>query len=226
MNDKHPADDDPCTLDPPGTISIVGAGLLGIEAGLYGRFLGYDVQILEMDCVGSEYIRQASKDLPTLPNRFLSTLAQSALQAQRGEAVPPIPPTKFGQWVQQILVPITESDLLRGRIHTGLHVTKISQVPAEDGDADDIPPDFQLLAETADGTFRTFDTEAVILANGGHSDRIQLEFPLPTPYFFQVGTARSDNWEDDLRVGWREITAVYAELVGRAELDLYRPRRL
>ena len=35
------------TLDPPGSIAVVGAGPLGIEAALYGRFLGYDVTLIE-----------------------------------------------------------------------------------------------------------------------------------------------------------------------------------
>ena len=35
------------TLDPPGTIVVVGAGALGIEAALYGRYLGYNVTLIE-----------------------------------------------------------------------------------------------------------------------------------------------------------------------------------
>ncbi|EMI22110.1 Pyridine nucleotide-disulfide oxidoreductase, NAD-binding region domain protein [Rhodopirellula maiorica SM1] len=35
------------TLDPPGSIAIVGAGPLGVEAALYGRFLGYNVSLIE-----------------------------------------------------------------------------------------------------------------------------------------------------------------------------------
>jgi len=45
--------DDSLTLDPPGAIAVVGAGPLGIEAALYGRYLGYDVKLYEAKSVGS-----------------------------------------------------------------------------------------------------------------------------------------------------------------------------
>ena len=34
------------TLEPPGRLAVVGAGALGVEAALYGRFLGYDVTLI------------------------------------------------------------------------------------------------------------------------------------------------------------------------------------
>ena len=52
MNNNAKTDMD-MTLDPPGSIAIVGAGTHGIEAGLYGRFLGYDVKILERGAIGN-----------------------------------------------------------------------------------------------------------------------------------------------------------------------------
>ncbi|MEM8667601.1 MAG: hypothetical protein AAGG48_08815 [Planctomycetota bacterium] len=228
----------PYTLEPPGSILIVGAGLLGIEAGLYGRFLGYDIQIIEQDTIGSKLRARAEEELPVMPNRCLSPLAVSALQAQSGSEVPPVPPLNFGQWIDQMLVPITESDLLHGRVHTGVRVTKIQQIPAdptsddetsiEDDDLgdDDVPPDFRLIAQDADATQLTFDAEAVILAVGGPPHSIQLEFTPPVAYFHSIGESNSDDWETDLRKGWQEITAVFAELGDRADLDLYRPRRL
>lgn len=235
MNENESATDPQShTLDPPGTIVVVGAGVLGVEAGLYGRFLGYNVQILEADAVGSRLVRESDEPLPILPGRLLSSLALGALQAQRGEAMPPVPPTTFGDWVQQILVPIVESDLLRGRVETGTRVTAIEQVPVEpDAESDEVemddeepvPPDFRLSAIGSDDITRSFDTEAVIVAVGDQMEKIELGFSTPAPYFFRVGEQSSGDWEEDLRAGRREIAALFASLAGRNDLDLYRPRR-
>jgi hypothetical protein len=233
-------DEDSFTLDPPGTIAVVGAGVLGLEAALYGRFLGYEVQVLEATRVGSTLIQYASTDLPMMPNRMLSTLALSALQAQRGDDLNPPTASDLGQWVEQVLVPLSETDLLQGRILTGMRVTEICQVPVEaqealaagdeevdenDGD-DDVPPDFLLHCQTLDGASRKIDIECVILAVGGAAGEIQLGFPLPAPYFFSIGGDFSGDWEQDLRTGCRQITEIFAQLAGRPDLDLYRPRRL
>ena len=81
---NDPMDDhDPITLDPPGSIAVVGAGVLGIEAALYGRFLGYDVTIIEAVAVAHAMRDLQSLPLPMLPDRCLSPLAVAALQAQR-----------------------------------------------------------------------------------------------------------------------------------------------
>ena len=52
---------DATTLDPPGSIAVVGAGALGIEAALYGRFLGYDVTLIEAAAVGHSMTDQARR---------------------------------------------------------------------------------------------------------------------------------------------------------------------
>ena len=49
---NNPKTDMDMTLDPPGSIAIVGAGTHGIEAGLYGRFSATTSQFWNV--VGSE----------------------------------------------------------------------------------------------------------------------------------------------------------------------------
>jgi len=39
------------SLDSP-TIAILGAGPIGLESALYGRFLGYDVHVYEREEIG------------------------------------------------------------------------------------------------------------------------------------------------------------------------------
>lgn len=62
MNNPPKPDMD-MTLDPPGSIGIVGAGTHGIEAGLYGRFLGYDVTVLERGSIGNNMLNDSDADL-------------------------------------------------------------------------------------------------------------------------------------------------------------------
>ena len=222
-------DDDLPTLDPPGTIAVVGAGPLGIEAALYGRFLGYDVTLVEAHEVGHALQDKAVSPLPILPDRCLSPLAMAALTAQDDESAGRTLPLLVSQWIQEALIPLTETDLLRGRLRVPWTVTEIVTVPIEleEDEEDDgsIPPDFRLTLIGTDGQTESLDTEAVIVAVGEQLS-IELGFSLPTPYFFRIGAAVSRDWEESLWAGYREIVDIYAQLAGRDSLDLYRPKRL
>lgn len=81
MNAANDFDD--MTLDPPGTICVAGAGPLGLEAALYGRFLGYKVTVFD----SGEHVAQSLRGrrdlpLPFSPADCLSRLAQGAIDAQ------------------------------------------------------------------------------------------------------------------------------------------------
>lgn len=228
------------TLDPPGTIAVVGAGPLGIEAALYGRFLGYDVSLLEAVSVGHSLKSLGDQPLPMLPDRCLSPLALAALEAQGRDTSSRILPLTCGEWIERALIPLTESDLLAGRLRVPARVIRISQIPAGSDDAEagepqeeatavddeSVPEDFRLHLESGESV----DAEAVVLAIGNH-DTIDLEVirkPSPgesIPYFFRCGSVRSDNAEQDLATGRSEIVRIFAELAGRPQLDLYRPPR-
>ncbi len=236
--------DDPTTLDPPGSIAVIGAGPIGIEAALYGRYLGYDVTLLEAVSVGSSMANQRASPLPMLPDRCLTTLALSALRAQSQAAgtVATEPqhsslPITVGQWIDDALLPLTQTDLLRNRLRVPARVTRIEMVPVEpdhvEEDTSDIPADFQITYLAGQAGQQTLQCEAVILAVGAATvlptvvseSEIELGFPIPAPYFFRAGGDRSGDPERDLRNGWREIVSIYAGLAGRGDLDLYRPKR-
>ena len=232
MNESNQwEDDDLPTLDPPGTIAVIGAGPLGIEAALYGRFLGYNVTVLEAQEVGHALRGQGDSALPILPNRCLSPLAVGALSAQEQDSVGLTLPLTVAKWIDDVLVALTDTDLLRGRLMLGKRVTKIATVPIvleageQADDVESIPPDFRLeFSETIDQT-ESLDVESVIVAIG-NSPPIELGFELPSPYFFRIGRSGSDDWEESLLAGYHEIVDVYSQLAGRDDLDLYRPRRV
>ncbi|MCS7467068.1 hypothetical protein NZK35_10455 [Stieleria sp. ICT_E10.1] len=221
------------TLEPPGSIAVIGAGPLGIEAALYGRFLGYDVTLFEAVGVAHWIAEKRDEPIPMMPDRCVSPLARGALQAQAGDADPQPLPLSIGEWIDRVWLPLTETDLLRGRLRCPVRVTAMGLVSADAGDDaedeavaetgedDDVPPDFQLTFD--DGT--SADFEAVIVATGAESEEISRSFPLPADYLFAVGRQTTGDAEVDFWGGLKEIVAVYASLGGRADLDLYQPRR-
>lgn len=231
-----PADfDDSQPLEPPGSIAVIGGGPLGIEAALYGRFLGYDVTLFEASEIGRSLIGHEGERLPMVADRCLSSLALSALEAQYPERSPWTFPETIGQWVHEVLQPLSETDLLRGRVRVPLEIVSIETVAAggsgeatvadEEEDSDEIPPDFRLHGRGETGRPLEQDFEAVVLAIGT-AEPPELKFPLPAAYFFRIGERPCEDAEVSLHEGWRDIVSVFATLAGRAELDLYRPRRL
>lgn len=252
--------DDLMTLDPPGRIAVIGAGPLGLEAALYGRFLGYDVTVFERGLVAQSLLGRESDPLPMLPSTCLSPLARAALKSQFGTDSlgdqHPFPVT-IGQWVRDGLEKLAATDLLRGRVLLAHEVVRIGLSdsapgdqlggeglpPVDDGDDEfeivgEVPPDFKLsfvrLPSNDSGrgaVIDSLDFEAVIwTSERAANDRIAGFSELRNaPYFFCIGgliPAEKTNLENRLRTGLQEIVRVYAELGGRAELDLYRPKRI
>ena len=220
------------TLDPPGSIAIVGAGTHGLEAGLYGRFLGYDVTILERGAIGSNMRGESDSDLVVLPEQCLSSLALSAVAAQHAaenpSSGPLVHPTTVPAWIEEGLIPLSQSDLLRGRVRTDHLVTKIDAVAIEledeSEDSSDYPADFQVHFTDSAGIGNTLRVEAVMIATGSDCD-IQFGFPVPCPYLHQIEST-SHHDAAGLLAGRRQIVAIYSQLAGRDDLDLYRPPRV
>lgn len=97
--------------------------------------------------------------------------------------------------------------------------------PDEQGeDTSEIPEDFRLTWIGDNGEAESLDVEAVLLATGDECD-IEFGFQTPAPYLFRVGKHADATPEESLVAGLHQIVAIYAEMAGRADLDLYRPRR-
>ncbi|WP_182868463.1 hypothetical protein [Stieleria mannarensis] len=219
--------EDTATLEPPGSIAVIGAGPLGIEAALYGRFLGYNVTLFEAVEVAHSMADGRDQPIPMMPDRCLSPLAKGALEAQAGDDEPKSLPLSIGEWIDRVWLPLTQTDLLRDRLRCPARVSAMELVsPQTDGGEDsdeenDVPPDFRL--RLAEG--ETADFEAVILATAAGGREIQRSFDEPVDYLFAVGRQPSGDAEQDFASGLKQIVAVYASLGGRADLDLYRPPR-
>ena len=210
----------PSPLETPGTIAVVGGGLMGVEAALYGRYLGYDVRVYEAETIGCRWVERGDDDLPMLPDRSYSPLAAAALSAQTDDR-PETLPTRCGNWVERLLRPISGVDLLRDRVSEHHRVTRIEETEAEvDEDGDPIPPDYRLFF---DGDVEPVVAEAVIVATGGQP--VETDLTLPREYWFEIAAGETGDAEADVAAGLDRIREVYANLADREDLDLYQRRR-
>ena len=231
MNTSNDSNGD-FTLDPPGSIAIVGAGTHGIEAGIYGRFLGYNVTILEQGSIGNHLLKDSHEELAVLPNQCLSSLGLSAIEAQREagnpESIPFVHPTTVSEWVSAGLVPLSQTDLLNGRVKTGHRVQNIDAIdiePEDDMDtSDDFAADFVLHYVDSEGNDGELRAEAVVIATGDECD-IKFSFPVPCPYLYRIESSLSHG-TCNLIAERRQIVKIYSSLGGRHDLDLYRPPRV
>lgn len=249
------------TLDPPGSIAVLGTTPIGIEAALYGRSLGYDVRLFagldrwltpecaredcrrigptfHSDWFANEWLRETSisdkydEPLPMMPDRCLSSLARSAIISQCEDALRVLPNT-MRQWIEDGLWQLTQTDLLRKRTFAETFIDSIELMPVDvddNPDDEELPPDFRLhlsgkpISEEYESHL---DCECVIVA-GLPVDEFQLSFELPCDYLFVIGQKTEPTITEaaeHLREGYRQIASVFAQLAGRAELDLYRPMR-
>jgi glycine/D-amino acid oxidase-like deaminating enzyme len=230
------------TLDPPGTIVILGGGPVGIEAALYARYLGYQVELLEKGAL-LQSLRAAAADTPP-PEPCTSPLGLAAIAAQRGSGstLAEITPSCLSEWIAEYWQPLAESDLLRGRLHEHRLVERIEWAPEEEDDdatsreeaepdaaatdeEEPVPPDFLVFAAGAADPDETtpFRCEAILDARG--SEASPLQFPAGSDeaslaYFHRLGTRA----EADCRyaAGLRQIRDLFASLQDRPDLDVYK----
>lgn len=147
-------------LPPPGKIIVIGAGPIGLEAALYARYLGYNVEIFERGRVAETVLAAGDAPMATPFVLNASPLALAALAAQDESFRPPLADEVLTarEWVERYLLPLAHSDLIVDGLHEQITVTSIERLPAAEAPAAaptevsaalevDVPPDAS--AETA-----------------------------------------------------------------------------
>lgn len=111
------------------SIAIIGAGPIGIEAALYGRYLGYPVTVYEQGDVCEHVRRWGHVKLFSPFGLNSSSLGLSALAAQDPDRCLPGPDQLHtGQeWVDSYLQPVANSDLIRRCIKSDTCVESIAR---------------------------------------------------------------------------------------------------
>lgn len=112
-------------VDTPATLAIVGGGPIGLEAALYGRYLGYTVVVYERLAVPE------ADEVPAweFAAQLVSPLGMGAVQAQDESWRPPEPDERWtrAEWSDRYLKPLAESDLLADSIRYGSKVTAMAR---------------------------------------------------------------------------------------------------
>lgn len=165
------------SLDTPARIAILGAGPTGLEAALYARFLGYDVDVYERGRVAENLLGCGQQPL-VVPWRLVpSPLAVAALEAQDAGWRLPADDAILTceEVVARYYLPLASSDLLIDGIRTHSTVHTVSRLKAtgeslarDELRGDDARADgpFCIALRTASGEEPLASADAVIDCTG------------------------------------------------------------
>jgi len=153
-------------------IAVIGAGPVGLEAALYGTYLGHDLQIYERGRVGENIRRWGHVSLFSPERMNRSQLA--VLQLDRAD-LPLSDDERYltgRQFVEQQLEPLAHCEPLAGRIHEGCTVIRVGRERIGKSDLVGGPRDrypFRLLLEQ-DARERIVNADVVLDCSGtyGH----------------------------------------------------------
>ncbi len=189
-------------VDTPARIAVLGAGPVGLEAALYARFLGYQVDIFERDQPGANLLRWGQVRMFSPFGLNSSPLGLAALAAQDSNFRAPCAEEILTgrQWWERYVLPLSKTDLLVDHIHSQTTVVAVAKAGLLKSEAvgqvarDDAV--FRLLLRDADGNESiqfadvVIDTTGVfgnpnwlgdggIPAQGELAFRSQIEYGLP-----------------------------------------------
>lgn len=159
-------------VDTPAKIALIGAGPIGLEAALYARFLGYDVELYERGDVAANVQRWGHVQMFSPFHMNRSTLGIAAIAAQDPAYQPPADDAILtgGQWFDQYLQPLSRTDLLVDHVHTQTAVISVTRTEFHKtdcpGDERRRDSSFRLLLEHADGSEAEASADIVIDTGG------------------------------------------------------------
>ncbi len=116
-------------VDTPAKITILGAGPVGLEAALYARYLGYEVDLLEREDVGANIAAWGSVQMFSPFSMNHSTLGLGAIYAQDESYQPPADDELLtgAEYCERYLQPLAATDLLRKSIKRYTTVVSVSR---------------------------------------------------------------------------------------------------
>lgn len=171
-----PNPDHPISLDAPARIAVLGGGPIGLESALYGRFLGYQVDVFEKGEI-ADHVRQWGHVQLFTPFEMLSSkLGRGALEAQDPDKkrLDPDQLIDGETWRSEYLIPLSESDLLSSSIYQNSEVLSVSRVgfckQQGVGDPDRQEEPFAVLWQDASGKENLDYYDYVIDATGNFAE--------------------------------------------------------
>lgn len=159
-------------VDTPARIAVVGAGPIGLEAALYARYLGYDVDVYERGRVAENLLRWGHVRLFTPWKMNVSPLGLAALSAQDESWRPSDDEAIFTgrELAEAYFLPLANSDLLVDHMHLGVEVLALGRDGLLKTDVVEedvrIEAPFRILLRDGAGAERVASADVVIDASG------------------------------------------------------------
>lgn len=163
-------------VDTPARIAILGAGPIGLEAALYARYLGYDVDIYERGRAAENLLHWGHVRVFTPWRMNVTPLGLAALSAQDEAWRPPADEAILTgrELAEKYFIPLANSDLLADGLHLGVEVLALGRrgLLKQDVVEEDIRIDapFRILLREAEGKERLATADVVIDATGTYGN--------------------------------------------------------
>lgn len=159
-------------VDTPAKIAILGAGPIGLEAALYARFLGYDVEVFDRGEVAENVRRWGHVRMFSPFGMNSSSLGVAALDAQDDQYQPPHNDAILTgtEWRDRYLLPLSQTDLISDHLHLQTAVVAVTRndlcKSEMIGIAERADSEFRILVRKRDGSEWEAHAEIVIDATG------------------------------------------------------------
>lgn len=153
-------------------VAIIGAGPIGLEAAIYARELGYEVEILEQGEVGANILDWGHVKFFSPFKMNHSSLGVRQIQNHSPGWQEPHPEAYLTgkEFVDSYLTPLSELPELKGTIHTDTKVTSIGRERILKGDLIGNPKrpayPFRILTQNFEGKEHVHTADIVIDATG------------------------------------------------------------
>lgn len=117
-------------VESPATLAVIGGGPTGIEAAIYGRFLGYYVSIFEERRVAHRMLDWHDRPLAVPVSQCTTSLGHATITAQNPEYKRRSPEDFYTgrTYAEEYLVPLAKCDLLFDDIHFLSPVSDVSRL--------------------------------------------------------------------------------------------------
>jgi hypothetical protein len=116
-------------VESPASIAIIGAGPVGIEAALYARFLGYDIDLYDVGRPARAATRWNHRSMEVAVSACTTSLGHAALEAQdESYRRPDFSIVWTGQkYADEYLTPVAKTDLLHDFVHINSSILEVSR---------------------------------------------------------------------------------------------------
>jgi len=141
-------------VDSPARIAILGGGPIGLEAAIYARYLGYDVDVYERGRVAEHLLQWGHLQLYTPSGSVVSPLGAAALAAHDANwKLPDAGSLLTGrQLAECYYLPLAQTDLLVDSIHLSTEVLAVARgnlLKGELAGEERAEADFRLLLDSS-----------------------------------------------------------------------------